>query len=357
MKDKKILKNIFISPLATVKDALKRLSKTAEKVLLVVDEGDVLLGTITDGDVRNYLLKGGKIASSIEKVYNPNPTYLNDVDIERAKELMLLKKIELIPVVDEHKRVKDYFSWAEIFAESMGVTHGRVLDVPTVIMAGGKGTRLEPLTKILPKPLIPVGDKPIVDIIINEFRKCGVSKFYMTLNYKSELIKAYFGGYKKDLTIEFVKEKDFLGTAGSLKMLEDRIEDVFIVSNCDVVVKADYEDVVRFHKKQRAELTILSSIQHYKIPYGVIEFKNGGRVARLIEKPEYVFTVNTGVYILNRSVLKHIPENSFFDMTELIQSLIKSKNRVTTYPVNEDDYIDIGQWTEYKRNKEFLENI
>ncbi len=351
-------KKILIQPTFTVKNALKYLTKTAEKVLLVVDPEECLLGTLTDGDIRRYLLSGGKIEHTIEKVYNPKPIFLLEKDVEIAKELMLKNKIELIPIVDKNRKVKDYFTWTDIFTEK--TCHefiSKSLNIPVVVMAGGKGTRLKPFTKILPKPLIPVGDKPIIDIIVNEFRMCGVEKFYLTLNYKGELIETYFNSYKKNFTIEFIREKDFLGTAGSLKLLENIIEDIFIVTNCDVIVKANYADVLSFHKEQGASITILSSIKHYKIPYGVIDFSNGGAVIKIIEKPEYVFTINTGVYVLNKDVLKYIPADSFFNMTDLIQCLLNDKQKVITYPVNEDEYIDIGQWEEYKKALEVFKNL
>jgi NDP-sugar pyrophosphorylase family protein len=216
-------------------------------------------------------------------------------------------------------------------------------------MAGGKGERLDPFTRILPKPLIPIGDKPIVEIIIEEFRKQGVERYYLTLNNKSEMIESYFNSIEKDYEIIFIKEKSFLGTAGSLKIIEKKISDLFIVSNCDVIVKADFSDVINFHKNQKSMLTILAPIQHHKIPYGVIEFKKGGQVGAIHEKPEYTFTINAGVYVLCKESLKFIPENTAFDMTSLIDVLLKNEKKIFIYPINEKNYIDIGQWEEYKK--------
>jgi NDP-sugar pyrophosphorylase family protein len=218
-----------------------------------------------------------------------------------------------------------------------------------VIMPGGKGTRLDPITRVLPKPLIPIRDKTILELIIKEFYDYGISNFYLTLNYKGSMIEAYFNSIEKQYKVNYIWETDFLGTAGSLKLVEQEIADLFIVSNCDIIVKADYDDVINFHKNHNASLTILSSIQHYKIPYGVIEFKNGGVVNKITEKPEYSMTVNTGVYVFDKSILKYIPKNKIFDMNNLIDSLIANKKTVVTYPVNENDYIDIGQLEEYKK--------
>jgi len=218
-----------------------------------------------------------------------------------------------------------------------------------VIMAGGKGTRLNPFSKIFPKPLIPIGEKPVIEIIIDEFRKQGISEYFLTLNYKGKMVEAYFDNTEKDYKVEYIWEDDFLGTAGSLRLLEGKIGDTFIVSNCDVMVKADFGEVLNLHKEQNASLTILSSIQYYEIPYGITKFKKGGEVTDIIEKPEYAFTINTGVYILNRESLQFIPPKSHFNMTDLIKTLIKDNRKVSTYLVNENDYIDIGQWEDYKK--------
>lgn len=345
-------KDMLINETALIKDALKQLDKCAAKVLLVVTKQSKLLGTITDGDIRRYILEGKSLDNDIREVYNKKPTFIrkSEFSIADAKKILIKKKIELLPVLDKNDRVADFITWKEAFSEdSAGIPSVKMLDVPVVIMAGGKGTRLEPFTTILPKPLIPISDKPIVEIIINKFRDFGIKEYYLTLNYKGEMIEAYFKHVEKDYELKYVWEDDFWGTGGSLKLLENQISDVFIVSNCDVIVKADFEEVVALHKKEKASMTVLSSIQHYKIPYGVINFKGGGRITDIIEKPEYTFTINTGVYVLNKDILRFIPEKSYFDMTDLISYLLKNNKKVITYPVNENDYIDIGQWEEYRR--------
>lgn len=351
-------KDFLIYEIETVKEALKKLDKTAEKVLLVVNKKDNLIGTITDGDIRRFVLKGGNIENDIRAVYNRKPTFLRkgDYSIDGVKDMFIAEKLELIPIVDENNIVVDFITWNHAFSagEKPAARSGKI-DVPVVIMAGGKSTRLEPFTKIFPKPLIPIGDKPVIEIIIDEFRRQGADKFVLVLNYKGEMVESYFNSIEKDYEVKFAREDSYRGTAGGLKLLEKEIGDTFIVSNCDVLVKANFEEVLNLHKEEGACLTVLSSIQHYKIPYGVIKFEEGGRVLDIAEKPEYSFVVNAGVYILEKSCFKYIPDGTHFDMTDLIRSLIENNNKVLTYPVNENDYVDIGQWEEYKKAVEKLQ--
>lgn len=352
------LEDFFIQRDGSIKDALKKLDKTAEKALLVVQAEGKLLGTITDGDVRRFILNGGSLEDTIAKVYNKKPIYLkqNEFSLAKAKDIFITNKIDLIPIVDEHNKVIDFTTWSQVFSGKDILKAARSkIDIPVVIMAGGRSTRLEPVTKIIPKPLIPIGDKPIVEIIIDEFKKQGVNNYYLILNYKSEMIESYFNNIERDYGIQYIKEAEFHGTAGGLRLLEEKIGKHFIVSNCDVIVRANFEEVIDFHKKHGASLTVLSSFQHYSIPYGVVIFEEGGQVLGIQEKPEYTFMVNTGVYILNKECLGFIPKGTHFDMTDLIKILIKSRKKVFTYPVNENDYIDIGQWEEYKKAVEKIQ--
>jgi len=348
-----LIKDILIFETESMKNAMKRLDKTAEKVLLVVNEESTLLGTITDGDIRRYILKGKSLENDIRGAYNKRPYFLRkeDFSIEKAKDLLIKNKINLIPLLNTDNKPIDFITWNKIFSEDRTKPDkiGRI-NIPVVIMAGGRGFRLEPFTKILPKPLVPIGDRTIIEIIIDEFKKQGVTKFYITLNNKGKMIKLYLDNIVKDYDIKYVWEKgDFLGTAGSLKLLEHKISDVFIVSNSDVIAKANFEEVLTFHIKQESSLTVVSAMQHYRIPYGVIKYKKGGEIIDIEEKPERTFPINAGIYILNRETIKYIPKKSFFDMTDLVKILVKNNKKVVMYPVNENDYSDIGQWEEYQK--------
>jgi dTDP-glucose pyrophosphorylase len=352
-------KDIFIVDLETIKDVLKKLEKTAERVLLVTDKKHRLLGTITDGDIRRYLLKGKSLEDDIKDCYFKKPTFvrLGEFSMDSVRKLFLKLKIDLIPILDFDDTVIDYIVWNQAFEDKSKPRKNGNISVPVVIMAGGKGTRLEPFTKILPKPLIPVNDKPIIELIIDEFRRQGGKHYYLILNFKGEMIEAYFSGVEKDYDMKYLRENEFLGTAGGLKILNGTMADEFIVSNCDVIVKADFSEVIKLHRKQKATMTVLSSIQHHKIPYGVINFREQGLVTDITEKPEYTVTINTGVYVLSKEALAFIPDNDYFDMTDLIKRLIENGKKVVTYPVNGNEYVDIGQWEEYRQAVDKLQQF
>jgi NDP-sugar pyrophosphorylase family protein len=273
------------------------------------------------------------------------------------KELLLTHKVELLPVVEQDMTVADFITWDKVCSERQEPEAEILQNCPLVVMAGGKGTRLEPFTKILPKPLIPIGEKPIIQVIVDKFKGRGAKNFYFIVNYKGEMIESYFKHLSDQYEINYLWEKDFYGTAGGLKMMDQYVSDDLFVSNCDVIIKAKYENILEFHREQNAALTIVSAIQHYRIPYGVVDFKSGGDVVNIKEKPEYTFTVNTGLYVLNKRAIELIPDNVHMDMTDLISLLIDKGDRVVTYPVNENEYIDIGQWEEYKKSVSKLKVI
>lgn len=351
--------DFLIKTKETIKEGLKKLNKSAKRLLFVIDEQSDFIGTISDGDIRRYILKEGTLDGVVQNIYQRNPIYITKAgySLEAARELLLKNKIDLLPIIDG-KKVVGAISWEEAYGGEEPCLKGAGnLNIPVIIMAGGKGSRLFPFTNILPKPLIPVGERSVLELIIDEFRSEGGKNYYFTLNYKGEMIKAYFDGLEKDYSVDYIWEKDFFGTAGSLKLAEQYIDDTFIVSNCDVIVKAHYEEVVKIHREEGAYLTILSAMQHYQIPYGIVDFTNGGSVTGIKEKPEYTFHVNTGVYILDKRCLSLIPEGENFDMTDLIGALLENGKKVMTYPVNENDYIDIGQWKEYQKAVKLLCSI
>ncbi len=341
------LTDLLIEKNVSVKEAMKKLDAVASKILFIIDKEQKLIGSFSDGDVRRYILNNGNLESKVEFSCNKK-TFRLDEGFKKFEAYQEMDNLDIIfaPVVNKVGKVIDIFTISGT-VKTIEKAKYEHLNVPVIIMAGGKGTRMEPFTNVLPKPLIPIGQKTMVEHIIDEYRKYQINDFFLTVNYKGNLIEAYFNGLEKDYNVTFLREKVFQGTAASLKLLENTPE-TSIVSNCDIIVKADYSDVIKFHKDSGAVLTMLSSIQHQTIPYGVVEFENGGRVKNIREKPEYSISVNTGVYILERKAWEYIPDNEFFHMTHLIETLIKNEMKVMTYPVNENDYIDVGQWDEYK---------
>lgn len=353
------MKNLFISPTSTIKEALKKFNEIGEKVLIVVDENNHLLGTITDGDIRRYILNTGTIEGTVENAYNKNPKFIYSNDSkEKAKQIMLENKVEVLPIIDNQKRVVDYIVWTDLFEDKSEYHEPKEkIDIPVVIMAGGKGTRLDPFTKVLPKPLLPVKDKTIVEHIIDSFKKFGYYKFILIVNYKGKLIESYFNATDKDYSIEFLWEDDFYGTAGALSLLKDIDSENFFVSNCDILLKINYLDVLKTHMGTKADFTTITSIKHYKVPYGVVETGENNFVRKINEKPEMTFQINTGVYLINKNILDYIPEKKYLDMPNLIHMLIENDHKVLAYPINESDYLDTGQWDEYKKTLKILEGV
>ena len=215
-------------------------------------------------------------------------------------------------------------------------------------MAGGKGVRLDPFTRILPKPLIPLGNDPVIKVIMDEFHKSGISHFYISLQEKERMVRAYFHDYALDYHIEYVQEDKPLGTAGALRHLEEKMKGTFFVSNCDIIIHTDYGAFYDFHKKGGYALTMVGSMRQYTIPYGVCEMDNGGVLTAIREKPRYDFLVNTGLYLLEPAVLRCIPKNKYFDMTDLVKKVKDSGMKVGVFPVSENSWIDVGQLSEYK---------
>jgi dTDP-glucose pyrophosphorylase/CBS domain-containing protein len=352
------MKDITIHPEATIKEAMEALDKTAEKVLLVVDENQVLIGSLTDGDIRRYILKGKDISGTIEGAYNRNPKFIfrDDSEPAKIKKIFAKNKIDLIPVLDHNRKIVDFITWARAFGNN-GRSEIQKLDLPIVIMAGGRGTRLEPFTRVLPKPLIPVGEKPVIDHIIDRFRDHGATEFYLTIHHMSKILRAYFEEKSPGYSVDFAEEIEPRGTAGSLTLLADRLTKPFFVSNCDIIIETDYSDIYRFHETNRYDITLVASAKQFNISYGVCELNGGGSLKRIREKPEYNFLVNTGLYVLNPEVIKLIPENGVFHITHLIDKIRENQGTIGVYPVSEKAWIDVGQWAEYRNALKMMEAV
>jgi dTDP-glucose pyrophosphorylase len=349
------MKDILTKPSQSIKSALKQITRASSKCLIVVDDDKTLIGTLSDGDLRKAILSGTDLSEKIDKHYNPKPTFFlqNDYDIDQIKKIFINNKFDIIPIVDTKSIVIEVLTWDKIFKDKKNKIQN-TLSVPTIIMAGGKGTRLQPFTKVLPKPLIPIHEKPIIEHIIERFTDIGCSDFYLTVNYKGKILKAFFEELQPEYEVEFVDEKDPLGTAGSLQYLKGQFNKPFFVTNCDVIIKADYASLYEFHQKNSFDITLVASAKEYIIPYGTCELNGDGHLSHINEKPKYDFLINTGLYILNPGILNLIPENKLYHITHLIEDAKNQGKKVGVFPIDEDAWIDIGQWAEYKKALDIL---
>lgn len=342
MKTEK-LNSMSVYPEMNIKQALKRMDESGEKTLFVIDEKRRLIGTVTDGDIRKWIIKRTSLAKKISKVMNPKPSFLREgYSEEDAKKMMVSKVIECIPVVDDQMRIISSVRWLDIF-DGAAKRH-KAIKAPVIIMAGGEGTRLSPFTNILPKPLMPVGERPIIELIMDRFNEFGCKEFYLSLNYKSNIISAYFSEHRYGSNISYIYEEKPLGTAGSLRLIKNKVKTTFFVTNCDIIVKADYRDIYNFHKDRENVLTLIVSLKHYTVPYGICEIEQGGVLKCIKEKPEYDFLVNTGFYIMEPEALGMIPNNSSYSMTDLIDDCIRKGKKIGVYPVSDKSWLDMGQF-------------
>ena len=345
-----MIKDIIVQPDITIRQAMKTLDKTAEKCLIVVNKNQKLIGTLTDGDIRRSILAGKNFSATIENSFFTDPFILikGKYNHNDAVELLRSEKLDLIPIVDDKRYVVDYLTWSKL-GEKNNIDKKVITDIPVVIMAGGKGARLEPFTTVLPKPLVPVHEKPIIEHIIERFTKFGCSDFHLTVNYKGKILKAYFEELQPDYQVHFVDEKKPLGTAGSLWLLHGKFDKPFFVTNCDIIIKVDYASLYEFHQKENCDVTLVASAKEYVIPYGTCELNVNGDLSHINEKPKYDFLINTGLYILNPDILDLIPKNKFYHITHLIEDAKKQGKKVGVFPIDDNAWIDVGQWAEYKK--------
>jgi len=279
------LKNITIPPSSTIREAMKALDNTAEKCLLVVNEEGKLLGTLTDGDIRRKILTGAPFSDEISAVYfdKPHSLLIHSFSNEEAKKILRKKSLPLLPVLDQDGYVVDYVTWQKLGIEEP--KSSKLSAVPVVIMAGGRGTRLKPFTDILPKPLMPVKEKTIIEHIIGQFTNFGCQDFYISVNYKSKIIKAYFEELEPSYNVTFIEEDTPLGTAGSLGLLKGKLNSPFFVTNCDILVKTDFEKLLTHHTTGGFQMSLVASAKDYIIPYGTCDLAVDGSLEQINEKP------------------------------------------------------------------------
>lgn len=342
------IKSKIVAAESTIIQTMKLMDDARTKSLLVFDDNK-FIGMITNGDLQRGIIAKVPFDTPVIKVVdNSNKCYAHDGDNrEDIKAWMIEKRAEFMPVLNTEGDLVDVIFWDEVISETIVEDNRAKINLPVVIMAGGKGTRLKPITNVIPKPLVPVGDKTILEVIMDQFENIGCHKFYMSVNYKAEMMKYYLGQLDHKYDIEFFMEDKPLGTIGSVSLLKGKINTPFFVSNCDSINEQDYRDVYSYHLENHNDLTIVTMVKSFRIPYGVIETGEDGLMTSLSEKPELTYQVNTGVYILNPTCIDEIPENVFFHITHLMEKIKARGGRVGCFPVSEHAWKDMGEWPEY----------
>lgn len=345
------VKDFLVSEEATIIEAMELLDQVAKKVLFV-ENNEQLTAAITDGDIRRWILKKGSLEAKVKEVANYKPIFLYEKDKDEAIGLMKKKSVEAIPICNDNKQILFISLWNDAM-----LTRKKKLNIPVVIMAGGLGSRLYPYTKILPKPLIPIGDIPIAEHIMNKFYANGCKQFFLLVNHKKNMIKAYFNEIIRKYEITFVDEEKPLGTGGGLSLLKGMITSTFILSNCDIIILEDYEKIYKFHKKERNLITMVCSLKNFKIPYGVIDINDQGEIISMKEKPELSFITNTGMYIVEPQVIKELQQDQPSGFPEIIESYRLKGEKIGVYPISEQSWLDMGQFEELDEMKRRLEYV
>lgn len=337
-----MLEKYLVGPELTVKQTIEIMESNNIKAVLIVDEVRRVLGMFANGDMRSFFLKGGSLSSNITEAMNPHPVlYQSQTQIEKERKKFMRV---LYPIVDTKNCVIDIIDYG--CANISSYMNDSLQEIPLVIMAGGKGTRLYPYTKVMPKPLIPIGDLTITERIIDKFLNYGCKNVFMVLNYKANMIRAYMNDLEKTYFIDYVEENEFLGTAGGLRLLKDKIKKTFFVSNCDILIDGDLECIYKTHKQQGNKITFVCSMKDIVIPYGVIETEVDGSIKAMKEKPGFSFLINTGLYMLEPDVLDEIKDGEFIHLPDLAKRIMDKGERVGVFPISEKSWLDMGQFSE-----------
>ncbi|KAA8785583.1 dTDP-glucose pyrophosphorylase/predicted transcriptional regulator [Paenibacillus sp. 4624] len=337
----KLWEKVIVQDDRNLLETMKVINESSLQFAVVVDNNGCLLGTVTDGDIRRGLLKGYGLDVSIKMIMNSNPvSELAGQHPNVYKHSMSVKRLRQLPIVNKQNKVVDV-----LFADRMehGTKHNKV-----VLMLGGLGTRLRPLTNEIPKPMLKVGNKPILETIVDGFKQFGFSQFIFSVNYKKEIIKDYFlNGEAHNINIDYIEEEKRMGTAGALSLLTDRPKEPFFVMNGDLLTQINFQHLMQFHIEQDAIATMCVREYQYQIPYGVVE-TDGTNLININEKPVHCSFVNAGVYVLDAAVFDYIPHGEFYDMPTLFKELVANGEKVAVFPIHEY-WLDIGQITEFEQ--------
>lgn len=329
-------------------DALKIMDKNKTK-LLIVSKDDYYINLLSVGDVQRAIINNVGLDEIVKNIKIDKKVIAYETQTkEEVKEVLESIRSSFIPVVDADHKIKHVYFWEDLFDQGRKQSKKHISNT-VVIMAGGQGTRLKPITNIIPKPLIPIGNDTIIENIIDRFRKVGCNDFFISVNFKSDLIKQYLTSKIDYGKIKYYNETMPLGTGGSLSLMKKDIKDTFFVTNCDILIDEDYSEILEYHRSNNNKITVVVALKHIKIPYGTVVSGDNGLLLEMNEKPEFTMKVNTGLYVLEPELLNDIPENQFFHITELIKEVKERGDRVGVFPVSEQSWLDIGEWPEYIR--------
>jgi len=345
----KNIQNIKLHSNATIKEALTIIDSGAMQIALIVDEHDILLGTLTDGDIRRGLLKGLDLSNPIESIVFKTPTIAKISDTkEEILKIAIAKKLHQIPIVDENGKVLGIQEIEELVKPKEKTNK-------VVLMVGGLGTRLRPLTENTPKPMLKVGNKPILQTIVEKFAEYGYTDIVMCVNYKSHIIQEFFGnGDAFGVKIEYIFEEQRMGTAGALSLLKEKPTEPFFVMNGDLLTNVNFEHLESYHTANNSMGTMCVREYDFQVPYGVVKIKDS-KILAIEEKPTHKFFVSAGIYMLSSKILEYIPQNEFYDMPTLFEKLISEEKNIISFPLREY-WLDIGRIEEYKKaNDEYDE--
>ena len=332
----------------TVSQAMQRIDRNSSGILFLTDENGRLAGCVTDGDIRRFLLAGGSMTGPVMQAANRSPRPART--LEEARRLDARQSFIVIPVVDADGAVTGLYSGDTGEQRKKR----RQLGVPVVINAGGRGTRLDPFTKVLPKPLIPVGELPIIEHIMDEYQSYGCGEFHIIVNYKRGLMKAYFADSEKPYDITWYDEEKPLGTGGGLSLLKGKFTDTFFFANCDALLTANYESMLDFHRENGNAITMICAWKNLDIPYGVVDMGVNGAIREMREKPLVSFLTNTGIYIVEPEVVEDIEDGVPIGFPDIIERQRQKGRKVAAYPVSESDWMDMGQLPELERMRRKL---
>ena len=334
-----MLQKYIITADYTVKSAIEKMEKENIKAVIIIEKDNKVVGLFTNGDMRRFFLSGGILSSCITEAMNKSPKlYFSKKEVEEERKTFTRV---IYPIVDSNNRLTDVLDYD--IKNSNESVNDSLKDIPVVIMAGGKGSRLYPYTEVLPKPLIPIGNLTITERIINSFSRYGCNHVTMILNYKSNIIKAYMLDIEKKYKIDFIEEDQFLGTAGGLKLLKNKLKSTFFFTNCDILLNADFECIYKTHKKNNNLITFVCSMTNVVIPYGVVETDKDGKIVDMKEKPDFSFMVNTGVYMIEPEVLDYIEDDEFIHLPDLAKRIMQDNKNVGVFPISEKSWMDMGE--------------